>query len=57
MKALIEKQIVITGLLAITILEFTALMNGIDGTLFALVIGIIAQIGILQHLYHQQMIQ
>ena len=42
MKALIEKQIVITGLLAITILEFTALMNGIDGTLFALVIGIIA---------------
>ena len=42
MKPRIEKDVVIVGIIAVTVLEFTALMNGIDGTLFAFVIGIIA---------------
>ena len=35
-------KIVITGIVCLTILEIVALMNGINGTLFSLVIMIIA---------------
>lgn len=38
----IDWRIVIAGLLALTIIEVCALMNGIDGKLLTLVVGIIA---------------
>ena len=42
MKKKIDWRIVITGIICLTILEVFALMNGIDGTLFTFVVGIIA---------------
>ncbi len=41
-KQKINKEIVITGLLCLTVLEIVALCNGIDGTLFSFVLVIIA---------------
>jgi len=38
----IAKEIVVTGIICITILEITALINGIDGAILSIVLGIIA---------------
>lgn len=38
----VDKKIVITAIVCLTILEIIALHNGINGTLLSLVIGIIA---------------
>ena len=37
-----KKQVIITGLICITVLEAIALANGINGTLLTVVIGVIA---------------
>ena len=42
MKNNIPKEIVITGLLCLTALEVVALYHGINGTLFTIVVGVIA---------------
>lgn len=39
---MIPKDIVITGIVCLTLLEIAALFNGINGTLFTLVIIVIA---------------
>ena len=38
----INWKIVITGLICLTVLEIVALLNGINGTLFTIVIAVIA---------------
>lgn len=38
---MIDWRIVVVGIICLTILEITALMNGINGTLFSLVVMVI----------------
>lgn len=38
----LKKEIIVTGIVCLTFLEMCALFNGIDGTLFAIVVAIIA---------------
>jgi len=38
----IPKEIIITAIICLTLLECVALMNGINGTLFTMVVAIIA---------------
>ena len=38
----IKKEIIITGIICLTLLEAYALYNGINGTIFSIVLGIIA---------------
>ena len=44
---MIDKSIMITGIICISLLEIVAIMNGINGTLFTIVVAIIgAAIGV-----------
>jgi len=42
MKEGIDFRIIITGIVCLTILEIVALLNGVNGTLFTIIIAIIA---------------
>lgn len=48
MKRVVPTKIVITGIICLTLLEMVALMNGINGTLFTMVVAAIAMsIGVI----------
>jgi len=38
----VPKEVIITGMVCLTLLECVAMFFGIDGTLFSLVVGVIA---------------